>query len=261
MLLSFNTILLLYYCLLIIFSYPITVFYSGCYTHLTPLQAIQKMQKMARKFLLGPIAMPLEHFVRAGNILKNAQSQYTQYHSNPSKGGKRLSAVINWAMVQAVVNLDEVGGKKLYAEAVDLSEANPLVTRAYAFFMLSTAEAPIKLNRERVNILLTDASIKDPTNIKFAVAYFLYQFGAIAHPKDYRALINLAVVQVFIYIYSYIYSYMIYYSYIHTFTYSYIHTFAQCILYGNLTNSEKLLRRALSIGTTIRKYANTKNPI
>ncbi|KAJ1433161.1 hypothetical protein B484DRAFT_447409 [Ochromonadaceae sp. CCMP2298] len=181
--------------------------FTGKYTHLTPLQALAKMQALARRFLLWPIAMPRAHFLRAGKVLKAAQKQY--------QGHKRLAGVINWAMVQHVCNLEEGEAKKLFAEAVELSGANPLVTRAYAFFMLATAEAPIKLNRERVNVLLHDAAIKDPQLGKFEIAYWLYQLGCLRHPQDYRALVNLAVVQ--------------------------------CILYGDNYNAEKLLRRALVI--------------
>eukprot|EP00600_Ochromonadales_sp_CCMP1393_P011824 CAMPEP_0174996646 /NCGR_PEP_ID=MMETSP0005-20121125/514_1 /TAXON_ID=420556 /ORGANISM="Ochromonas sp., Strain CCMP1393" /LENGTH=275 /DNA_ID=CAMNT_0016251085 /DNA_START=242 /DNA_END=1069 /DNA_ORIENTATION=- len=140
--------------------------------------------------------------------MKGAEAQYKGTH-------KRLAAIINYAVTEHVGNLDEAHAKKLYAEAVELSEANPLVTRAYAFFMLGTCEAPLKANRDRSKILFFDAERKDPMHDKFQVAYYMYQFGCIRHPRDHRALVNLALVQ--------------------------------CLLYGNNHNAEKLLRRALAI--------------
>jgi hypothetical protein len=182
--------------------------YNGMFTHLTADQAARIIQALVRNFLLKAIRMPLAHFVKAGKIFRTAE---TQYHSQ----FKRLAAVINFAMVEHVINLDEEHAKKLYAEAVELSEANPLVTRAYGFFMLGTCEAPIKLNRERANLLFNDARRKDEYHDKFKVAYYLFQFACLRYPTDPRTLVNLAIVQ--------------------------------CILYGNNYSAEKLLRRALAI--------------
>lgn len=188
--------------------------WTGKYTNYTIDQAIRKLQITIRnKILLKTITMPFQNFIKAGKIYKTAKKLYDK--SFP----KRLAVVINYAMVKHVIELDETLAKTLYAEAVELSEANPLVTRAYAFYMIGTCEAPIKLNRDRSIILLNDAKRKDPEHDKFLVAYYLFQFACIRNPYDIRALINLALVQ--------------------------------CILYdGNsivLYNAEKLLRRALAI--------------
>lgn len=181
--------------------------YTGCYTHLVPDQAARLIQAMVRNFLLKAISMPFEHFVKAGTIAKNAQRQY--------ETNKRLASIINLAIVKHVVELDEDRAKDLYAESVDLSEANPLVTRAYAFFMVGTCEPPMAVNRDRASILLGDAESKDPTQDKFSIAYRLFQFACLKSPDDYRTLLNLALVQ--------------------------------CMLYKNNHNAEKLLRRALAI--------------
>lgn len=118
-------------------------------------------------------------------------------------------------MVNHLILLDEVLAKTLYADAVELSEASPLVTRAYAFFMIATCESPMQLNRTRAGILLADAQRKDANHERFQAAYFLFQFACIRTPNDYRTLINLALVQ--------------------------------CILYNMNNNAEKLMRRALAI--------------
>lgn len=188
--------------------------WTGRYTSYTPNEAVKLIQALVRNsILLRPLLMPLAHFVKAGKIVKHAESTYN--NTNP----KRLATVINYAMVSHVVHLDEVLAKKLYAEAVELSEANPLVTRAYAFYMIGTCEPPVKLNRDRFMILLRDAERKDPSHEKFTLAYYLFQFSCVKHPSDIRALINLALVQ--------------------------------CLLFSTNTllvqNAEKLMRRALAL--------------
>jgi hypothetical protein len=153
--------------------------------------------------------MPLAQFIRAGTIYKNAANQY-------EKNKKRLAFVINYALTLHIIDFDEEKAKVLYGESVDLSEANPLVTRAYAFFLLGTCEPPVALNRERAATLLADGKRKDEDHSKFELAYYLYKFSCLKNPNDYRALINLALVQ--------------------------------CLLYGENYNAEKLLRRALALG-------------
>lgn len=182
--------------------------YNGLYTHLTLDQAARKLQALMRNFLLKAIRMPVEHFVKAGKIVRTAEAQYKSQF-------KRLAAVINYALVEHAVNLNEEHAKQLYAQAVELSEANPLVTRAYGFFMLGTCEAPVRLNRDRANMLFSDARRKDEHHDKFTVAYYLFQFACLRYPNDPRTLVNLAIVQ--------------------------------CILYGNNYSAERLLRRALAI--------------
>jgi len=182
--------------------------YNGKYTYMVPDQAARAIQHLVRNFLLRPLRMPLADFVKAGKIFGTAEYQY--FNTN-----RRLATVINFAMVSHVVNLDETVAKKLYAEAVELSEANPLVTRAYALFMMGTCEAPILKNRERAQFLFADARRKDEYADKFKVAYYLFQFACLRYPTDFRTLVNLALVQ--------------------------------CLIYGNNFNGEKLMRRALAI--------------
>jgi hypothetical protein len=67
---------------------------------------------------------------------------------------------------------------------VDLSEANPLVTRAYAFYMIGTCEAPIALNRERASTLFKDAARKDETNSRFDIAYYIYRYAVNIRTKN-----------------------------------------------------------------------------
>ena len=123
--------------------------------------------------------------------------------------------VINYALVAHIVEQDEPLGKKLYIEAIELAEANPLVTRAFGLFVLGTCEAPIALNRERAIRLIGDAKRRDPDHNKFEMAYLLYKYACLRQPKDVKVLCNRALVD--------------------------------CYLYGENWNAERMLRRALSI--------------
>lgn len=171
--------------------------WTGKYTQLTVDQAIRKVQALARKYLLSPLKMPLADFVKAGKLYNQAE----QYYDQGKVGGvsKKLASVINHALCTHLIDLDEERAKELYGEAVELSEANPLVTRAFAFYLLGTCEAPIKLNRERAHTLLGDAKRKDEEHVKFDIAYKLFSFSCIRRPTDYRALLNLALVQTLMY--------------------------------------------------------------
>lgn len=183
--------------------------YTGKYTALTPREAAVRIQRLARNFLLKPISMSLEEFKKAAHIFRNAAKEYEEV--NP----KKLKTVINYALVMHLILLDEPAAKPLYAEAVDLSESNPLVTRSFAFYLLGTCESPLKVNRDRAAILLGDAYRKDPTHSRFQVAYCMFKFACLRKPKDTRTLLNLALVH--------------------------------CMIYEENHIAEKLLRRALAI--------------
>lgn len=184
--------------------------FTGKFTYLVPDRAARIIQSLIRNHLLKTIQMTRESYLKAGKIFMQAEKQYQLLH-----GQHKLSAVINFALYKHVLEIDEPGAKEIYREAVDLSESNPLVTRAYAFYMMATCENPIQLNRDRALILLLDARRKDPENVKFVTAYAIFQFAVLRQPRDFRTLINLAMVH--------------------------------CLLYNENYKAEKLLRRALAI--------------
>lgn len=184
--------------------------YTGKFTHYSVDQAVRKIQALIRNHLLKAIKMPFDSFLKAGLIFKNAQQLYESQVNPPRK----LSSVINYALVLHGILMEELAAKEIYREAVELSEANPLVTRSYAFYLLGTCEAPIAINRDRAIVLLLDAKRKDPEHKKFTLACNVFQFAVLRTPKDYRALLNLALMQ--------------------------------CLLFDLNYNAEKLFRRALA---------------
>eukprot|EP00981_Chlorochromonas_danica_P016070 scaffold15490_cov308-Ochromonas_danica.AAC.1 len=170
--------------------------FTGKYTHLLPDAAARILQALARNYLLKTISMPLKDFIKAGHMYRSAEPKY---HQTNGGGGLKLSAVVNYALAEHVVDLEEESAKELYRQAVELSEANPLVTRSYAFFLIGTCPAPVGINRERAMVLLKDAERRDPGAPTFQLAYFLFQFACLRKPYDVRTLLNLAIVQCYLY--------------------------------------------------------------
>jgi len=182
--------------------------WTGKYSHHTQDRAVRMMQSCVRNKQLRHLLVTRDELRRVVPFIKSAKAKYL---AEPT----RLMNVINYALVAHVYDGDEALGKKLYIESVDLAEANPLVTRSFGLFVLGTCEAPIQVNRERAIQLLGDAGRRDPDNRKFEMAYLVYKFACVKNPKSIKALCNRALVD--------------------------------CYLYKQNWNSERLMRRALSI--------------
>ena len=80
-----------------------------------------------------------------------------------------------------------------------LSEANPLVARTFAIFLLATCEAPVKPNRERIIKLLLDAKTRDLNNLKFQTAHIFYLYALTSQPYNINSLLNYSLINYFIF--------------------------------------------------------------
>jgi len=196
--------------------------WSGAFSHLSLDRAARLIQAMVRTRQLRPFLMTKEELKRVVPFVKRVRREYAA-----EAGMKKLMPVINLALVCHVVWGEEEEAKKLYIEAIGLSEANPLVTRAFGFFVLGTCEAPIGPNRERALKLLGDAKRRDETHHKFQMASLLFRFGNLCRPRDVRALCNRALVD--------------------------------SLLYSNNWNGERVMRRALSINAFELRVIETWN--
>lgn len=146
--------------------------WTGKFSHLTQDRAARVMQSLVRNAQLRPLLIPLEDLRR---IMPFVRSAKREYEADP----KKLMSVINYALTAHVVDLDEETGKRLYVEAIGLSEANPLVTRAFGLFVLATCEAPVGPNRARALKLMADAKVPHcllPLLPLFAATVFLLSF-------------------------------------------------------------------------------------
>jgi hypothetical protein len=77
--------------------------------------------------------------------------------------------------------------------------SSPLVCRAYAIHMISTCKPPTSISREKALKQLANSQRIDSTYAKFETALSLYQYACILHPTDFRALLNLALVDMLVY--------------------------------------------------------------
>ena len=181
--------------------------YNGRYTHLSINRAATIIQCLARNHLLKLIQIPQDILKTVVPLVKSAADIY-------ERNNRSLRAVINHALVTHIVNFDELNGKRLYVDSLDLSEASPLVTRAFAMYLLCSCEPPLQLAREKALRWLADAKRRDSSHKKFTTAYNIYRFSLLNKPKHVQAMLNLAL--------------------------------AELLIYGNKMRSEKLMRRALA---------------
>jgi tetratricopeptide (TPR) repeat protein len=117
------------------------------------------------------------------------------YDKDPSK----LMTVVNFAIVAHFVDENERLARVLYRQALDLSDSNPLVIRAYAIFLLGICEAPVAANREKGIEYFADANRRDKTLVKFDLAYLLLKYAVYVNPRKSQALLNLALAEHFVY--------------------------------------------------------------
>ena len=182
--------------------------YNGRYTHLSYDKAARTIQSLVRNHLLKLILITRDVLQKVVPLVKNAENVY-------EKNKDQLRAVINYALVAHIVHKNEPLGKELYIRSLDLSEASPLVTRSFAFYILCTCEPPLLLAREKALRWLADAKRRDENHDKFKMAYNVYRYALLHRPKDPQTLINLSLVEI--------------------------------LVYNNKSKAEKMLRRAIAI--------------
>ena len=69
----------------------------------------------------------------------------------------------------------------------------------YLPIYVSIGENPVVPNRQRCIQLFIDAKTKDMSNSKFATAYLFFKLAYILHPTHIPTLINISIVEYFIY--------------------------------------------------------------
>jgi hypothetical protein len=164
--------------------------WTGKYCNYSADHAAKIIQSMARKFLIKMYMLPISELRR---VVKIAAHALESYNANR----KKLSSVINYALVSQVVELEEA--IRLYEESSELSAANPLVCRAVALFQISTLQAPMQVARERAMKEILSSKRKDESNAKFNTALSIYKYACLRRPDDFRPVLNLALVYLLIY--------------------------------------------------------------
>jgi tetratricopeptide (TPR) repeat protein len=97
-------------------------------------------------------------------------------------------------MVLHTMHHDVDGAKRLYKQASEISEENPVLLRAFALLTLLTCEPPRAVSWPRAMGMLRAAEIRDPTREKFKVSEdALFHWAVICNPKSGRCLLNYAL--------------------------------------------------------------------
>lgn len=152
--------------------------------------------------------LDLKQVVQAAQFTTDVEAKYEQ---NP----KKLSHIVNFALLNHCLKFNLETAKALYRDAVSKSSSHPVIARAYGIFILATCEAPIKSTFEKSCRFFKEAGAVDPSGTKFhsATENFFY-WSVVMHPNNPFALLNYALLH-------------------------------QCVL-GEYYRAEKIYRRALA---------------
>ncbi|CAE7668587.1 unnamed protein product [Symbiodinium microadriaticum] len=166
---------------------------TGKYTFLTPDHAARIIQSMIRNWMLKPFRLSFDMYKKGVAFEKESQHSY-------QREPKRLAFVLNYALMVFCVKLDYKLARKLIMEALELADTNPLATRLYALFLLSTCEAPAAVTRAHAMGLLQDAARRDPQCSKFtgALNYF-FKYGCYRKPRHCHVLLNLGLAEFYVF--------------------------------------------------------------
>eukprot|EP01041_Mallomonas_annulata_P001768 gene1768-3428_t len=161
--------------------------YSGRYSHLGVTTAGRMIVSVARNHLMKPFNITPQQYTKAKYFERNIQKEYEK---NPTK----LGNIVNFALLSHVVHQNDVRAKQLFLDALKLADASPLLTRAYAIYLLSTCEAPVLSNKEKALSLLRDANRRDPSLLKFVTALnSFYKYACLKDPENIKSLLNLGL--------------------------------------------------------------------
>jgi len=167
--------------------------YNGRFTQKSLDSAARMIQSLVRNRRLNMHYLNTSEFQRAVNFSTNAEKNYL----SPKK---KLSNIINYALTKHLMELDFESSRKLYEEAIKLSDTNPLVLRAYAIFFLAVCDHPIQVVRERALFMIKDAKARDPEALQFKTAYAIcFKFGCYKNPNNCLSFLHLGLATYYIY--------------------------------------------------------------
>jgi hypothetical protein len=166
--------------------------FTGKYTHFTLDRAAVAVQRMVRRYMLRLIYVPFNELKKIVLIERDCKALYDR---DPSK----LSNVINYALISHAVKRDDSLSRRLYLEALDLSDSNALVSRAYALFVISMCDPPLQTQRRKAEKKLADAKNRDDTGAKYRLARSVFCYACMQHPFDVRHVMDVALIDLLVF--------------------------------------------------------------
>jgi len=113
---------------------------------------------------------------------------------NFEKDPTRLSNIVNFALLNHCLTGDFAKARECYKLALEKSNTNPVLMRAYAIFTLAAGDAPRTKVFASACDLFKTASLSDPDLSKFHVAQeSFFHWAVIVNPKNPIALLNYAL--------------------------------------------------------------------
>lgn len=164
----------------------------GVYTHLSTTHAARIVQSLYRNHMLKIHRLSVADIARVRKVITQAKSNY-------DKDSKKLMNVVNFALVSFIIDSNELLARVLIAQALELVDSSPLVLRAHGLFLLSVCEAPVMVNRDRAIDMFELSSKRDPTVLKFELAYQMLKYALYTNPRKSQFLLSIALAEHFIY--------------------------------------------------------------
>jgi tetratricopeptide (TPR) repeat protein len=163
---------------------------TGRSSWLSEEQAAIKTQRLWRKRCAADF-----HIKDIGTIIKalrfqaDAEKKYTMYPD-------RLSSIVNYALLLHCFDHDMIKARQLYKRAIEMAPHNPLVTRAYALFLLAVCEPPRQQSWLQAVDMLRTAKRRDPEFKKFHEAEdSFFKWAVVSQPTNSQALCNWAIIK------------------------------------------------------------------
>jgi len=142
--------------------------------------------------LLGK-KLHLNDVVKAMKFIHGARDRY---ELEPRK----LSNIVNFALVVHCLDLDFIKAKPVYEKALELSPNHPLICRAYGIFLLASRQTPYATTFQTACRLFNEANIIDPTQVRFQSAAEIYfRWAVLVDARNPLALLNYALLHQCIY--------------------------------------------------------------
>ena len=149
---------------------------NGLVTHLSMDRAARIIQAVARMRRLEIHYLPVDVFARAVRFEREAYDKYI----GPKKS---LANLVNYAITQHLHVQDAKMAREIYEKAMNMTDTNPLVLRAYGVFLLAACDAPLLPNRDRALAMIKDATARDPQHLQFKTCYNLgFKYGCYKNP-------------------------------------------------------------------------------
>jgi len=142
--------------------------------------------------LLGK-KLHLKDVVKAMKFIHGARERY---ELEPRK----LSNIVNFALVVHCLDLDFIKAKPVYEKALELSPNHPLICRAYGIFLLASRQTPYATSFQTACRLFNEANVIDLTQVRFQSAAEIYfRWAVLVDAKNPLTLLNYALLHQCIY--------------------------------------------------------------